>query len=256
MKNQHQHTVLFSMDEVVQATREKSIRESLKKRIAKSEPQEEALKGVKEFLEDHDFDFDQLETFLTNSEKEIERRKVEVQSERKPNKSYLVASVAAILIILGVTLSLFLLQSSPHEKRYAQYYKKAVGLPVIMSGSPSMKDSKDFNESMNLYKDQQYQRALEGFQSLHENNAHNDTLNYFIGVTYLELDDPQSAIYFLSKEFKTNNFQQKASFYLALAYLKTGAVEKCDSVLRAIVNHPEHPYSKQAKSLLSDISEL
>lgn len=256
MKNNGQHTVLFNMEEVLQATHDKSIREGLKKRIADSQPQEEILKGVKEFLEDHDYDFDQLADFLATSEKDIERRASEVRTESKSNRRFLRAGAATVLIILGITATLYMFQDSPHEVLYTQHYHKPVGLPVTMSASPSMNKSKVFNESMNLYKDQQYQRAIDGFISLYKKETNNDTLNYYIGVTYLELDEPESAITFLSKGFDTKEFQYHASFYLALAHLKTGAVDKCRTLLEAIVNNPKHPHLEQSKKLLSDFSKL
>lgn len=256
MHEEHQHTVLFSMEEVLQAAQDKSIRLDLARRIEQSNPREDALKGVKGFLEEHDYDFDQLSDFLSATKADIKKSSATSGHGKTFTKKHLAASIAGLLIIVGAALSFFIFEDTPNEKLYAEFHESALGLPVTMGAQSSMRDSKRFNESMNFYKDQQYRRALDGFQSVYQQEKSNDTLNYYIGVTHLELNDPKAAIVFLSKDFEATHYQQKASYYLALAHLKTGKSERCRSLLETIVKDPEHPYSKRAQQLLSALSKL
>ena len=135
-----------------------------------------------------------------------------------PRKSrwYWMAASITLLIALGG----FWLTNRPSEteRLFNQYFTPDPGLPTVMGEARNFQ----FLDAMVNYKSGQYKQAIEKWEVLLPQKPKNDTLNYFLGVTYLANNDTQKAVKFLEEtlEEKNSEFVDEANFYLGLAHLK------------------------------------
>ena len=107
----------------------------------------------------------------------------------------------------------------------------------------------EFYDAMVNYKQGDYKVAIKKWTALLENNAVNDTLNYFLGMAYLANKNEKVAIPLFKTVTKNRNsyFKNDAYYYLGLAYLKSGNVQlaKKNLTFSTLDN---------SKSLLSELS--
>ena len=89
-------------------------------------------------------------------------------------------------------------------------------------------------------------------QLIHKPN--NDTLHYYLGVCYYQMDDPQNAI----RSFRTvmrsreSIWGQKTEFRLGLSLLKAQKNEEARGIFEKISRQPHHPYREKAASILNE----
>lgn len=166
---------------------------------------------------------DQLDTFHTNLPKPGPLKKT-TRVLRLSNSQLAVAASITLLIGLGTW---WLLNNSPdHERLYEEYYRKPIGLPVIMGDNENF----DFLDAMVNYKMGEYDEAIQKWQTLQQIDVENDTLNYFLGAAFLELEEPQKAISFLQRAANKDHssFQNKAQLYLGFALLKLNRLNEAE----------------------------
>src|SRR5690606_36367030 len=101
-----------------------------------------------------------------------------------------IAATLAILVSVGIWA---LLQKSPGEKLYRQYFTPDPGLPTVMGNT----DNFTFNEAMVYYKQGDYGAAIAQWEGLLPQKRDNDTLNYFLGAAHLAHGNVPEAIPFL-----------------------------------------------------------
>ena len=103
-----------------------------------------------------------------------------------------------------------------------------------------MRNNYAFNKAMVAYKEGKYQEAIGSWEKLYQNNPDNDSLNYFLGAAHLANSEAHKAIPYLENVFPQaeSSFQQESLWYLGLAYLKSGEVEKAKEFLEKS-NRPE-----------------
>jgi len=142
------------------------------------------------------------------------------------NIKYL-AIAASLVLLMGLGYWLLFGQKSADEKLFAQYFKPDPGLITPMSTTSDY----EFYRGMVDYKQGNYDLAIERWSTLIEQKPNNDTLNYYLGVSYLAQDKNENAIKYLSKALESPNsiFVNESWYYLGLAYLKDGYSDKAIS---------------------------
>ena len=137
-------------------------------------------------------------------------------------------SIAAS-IALAFGLFYFMNQGSASDKIFAKHFKVDPGLPTTMSTSTNY----DFYDAMVNYKREEYTIAIEKWEGLLAEKPQNDTLNYFLGVSYLAKGNAEKASVLLSEATKNNAsiFIDDAYYYLALAEIKKGNNESAIELL-------------------------
>ena len=157
------------------------------------------------------------------------------------------ALAASIVIILGVGILLITGQKNQNEKLFAEYFKPDPGLITPMSSTSNY----EFYRGMVDYKQAKYSQAINRWLVLKKNKPNNDTLDFYLGVAYLALDDSGNAVTFLSKAARHSGskFINEAWYYLGLANLKEGNVEKS---IQSLANSK----IENSKILLRKIKEL
>jgi tetratricopeptide (TPR) repeat protein len=174
---------------------------------------------------------------------EAEGLKVELESihselydsnQEKKNPFLFFSIAASIAVLIGFSIWYFNLEDSPSEL-YAQYSYTDPGLPVPMSAT----DSYDFYDAMVDYKTEDYQEAINKWTILLEAEPQNDTLNYYIGASYFNMDAFDQADPYLDKILNStqSNFTYKAQYMLFLSELKRGNAEEVLN-FKPLINSP------------------
>ena len=207
-------------------------------------PQSEELKGIKDFLEANNYDHVKLKAFVAKSENNFDAI-LERSNKKSSNNTWL--KVAAVVIPL-IGLAGFLLLNKPDTDLYTNYYEKEVGLPVFMD----TEQDKGFNDAMNAYKDNSFKEALTGFDGLLNGQPDNDTLNYFIACTNMEIGDFEQAIEYFETVNESSAFKEKSEYRTALCLLKLEQLPKAKEVLTVITRTKNHRYHDNAVELLKE----
>jgi tetratricopeptide (TPR) repeat protein len=82
----------------------------------------------------------------------------------------------------------------------------------------------------------------------------NDTLHYYLGVCYYQMDDPVNAI----RNFRAvirqpqSVWEQKAQFRLGLSLLKAEKSAEAKVLFEKMSRQPHHPYREKAASILHE----
>lgn len=127
---------------------------------------------------------------------------------------------AAAAIIVVVILFFSGVFKNSDSRLYSKFYHPDSGLISSMGVS----DQYPFDVAMIDYKSGKYSVALEKLQQLRKSHPQNDTLNYFIGNSYLALGKTEEAIPYLNEvaDHPASVFAKDAEWYLGLAFLKLG----------------------------------
>lgn len=188
-----------------------------------------------------------VEMASLNEKLDIFHQELKPDSDKKSgfqNVKIFYWAAACGVIVFG--LYFFLQNSNSPEKLFAKHYSPDPGLPTTMSTV----DNYTFYDGMVDYKLKKYQEALEKWHPLLQQKPYNDTLNYFVGVTYLALGDTEKALPYIDASLQTNEsiFKDDAAFYKALILIKNNEAEAAKKLLK------ENP-SERAQTLLGDLKE-
>ncbi len=167
------------------------------------------------------------------------------------NISWLTAAAVLIIAMAVYFLLLTRQKSSPsyiYRKHFA-YYNHTI----------QPRDAGDsigsFYNGMQFYKAGSYQDALNSFLVAQE--KYEQISAFYIGLCYLNLDQYSDAAVHLEEAVALNgDHKQDAEWYLALAYLAEGKVNKTENIIKQITNQPKHYYYEQARNLLEDMADL
>ncbi|MCG2615368.1 hypothetical protein LZZ85_13795 [Terrimonas sp. NA20] len=151
------------------------------------------------------------------------------------------AAAVALLIVVGLFVSR---SKSSGEKLFAQYFESDPGLATTMGSSAEY----EFNLGMIQYRSGKFKEAVSVWRPLLKERPLNDTLNYFTGLAFLSMDQPDSAAHFLKQTLSLNNtaFQSDANWFLALSLLKQN--KTADAV--PFLQQTKHPRKEELLSAI------
>lgn len=169
------------------------------------------------------------------SEKEPNRLSVRL------NKNYTLRYAAAAMLLLIGAASLFFLQRSTSNNTtdlYAAYFQPDAGLPIEMGAADSSRYL--FYDGMITYKEGNYAAALAQWKKLTPGEVQTDTLQYYMGMAYLNNGDYDASISVLKSLGSKPDaaFYQQANWYLALVFLKKGDKPAAIATLNLISKYP------------------
>lgn len=162
-------------------------------------------------------------------------------------KFWAIAAGLALLLSLGFWI--FNNAPSP-DNLYTEHFTTDPGLPVSMGSTSTY----EFSDAMVDYKAGKYEKAISKWTELSVSDQRNDTLKYYIASSFLNSEKFSEAIPLLEEvsSMPVSKFQSKAQWYLMLAYLKTGQMEK----FKALDTENNKDYAKRIESLRKSVSEL
>lgn len=86
------------------------------------------------------------------------------------------------------------------------------------------------------YKEGNYAKAIEKWKSMGDSHTYTDTLSYYMGLANMGAGNMEQAVKYLDDVLKkeSNIYQQKATWYLALIYIKQDNKKAAVSLLKKI----------------------
>ncbi|MFK7812182.1 MAG: tetratricopeptide repeat protein [Maribacter sp.] len=217
-------------------------RDSFELSLKKSKDRQESFDEFKSLFET--IEEDGLRSKLEDFHNKVVQDKPVIKLKVSKTKfNFRIAAAATILLTLGLW---FFNRPSANERVFNKYYTQDPGLPTVMGTNDNYK----LYEAMVDYKQGNYAIAIGKWEELLETKPENDTLNYFLGVSKLAIDDEKQAITHLkiAKKTKESIFKNEIYLFLGLAYLK---LEKLDSGKEYL----ELSKDKKAKKILSELNK-
>ncbi len=162
-------------------------------------------------------------------------------------------SIAAFLIIivgLGSTYFFEHRLSSP-EELYSRFYSPYQTDVSIRSAGQSQNG---LTLAIQLYQKKDYNTAFEILGNLLNNNKNNPAIRFYYGITAMELNRYETAIYQMNELVNNNQqpFAIHAEWYLGLCYLKLNDETKARDYFKKIYENNGY-YSSRAHDILKKL---
>lgn len=200
---------------------------------------------------------------LTNFEeclKEVEntffnRRIVEEPAPvYKIKRNYVMRAASIAAILVASLLTFILIQDRltySHDKLFAMYYEK---LPVDFATRSNVLLNDEFTEAIKLYNQNKYKEAIVQFERVIKKDPTNNAAKLFLGICYTELKQYKNAANHFSNIIQQRDpiFEEHASWYLSLCYIKTDNPKQAKSILNNLVNNHSF-YTVKASELLKQL---
>lgn len=134
---------------------------------------------------------------------------------------------AAVVAVLLTAALWFKARPTTNERLFAEHFVADPGLPVTMSAT----NDHAFQDAMVAYKLGEYAEARAKWVPLQYQEPWNDTLRYYIAMSWLADGEAEAALTALEDlaHGPVSAFNAKAEWFLFLAYLKAGELEKAKS---------------------------
>jgi tetratricopeptide (TPR) repeat protein len=196
----------------------------------------------------------EIKDFITRSlQSDLKPNEIDKPTERKKGMSrtlfvrYLSLSAAAFLggfIILRTLLPTF-----NSESLFNSFYEPLDAISPTTRGVNS-DESDSFISAIENYKLGKYQEASAGFSELIKKSNSAVAPRFFMGITQMALGNYDQSIIILNEISGSSvEFKKEATWYLGLAYLKTGEKERASTCFEMLVKTPGF-YSERAKKIL------
>ena len=179
-------------------------------------------------------------------------------------KRYWYAIAASILIIIGLSYYAYqniLTKKSPPAlaQLFDEYYEVPEADLVISRGDNADETlSPVWNSAIQKYSEKRFEDAIDDFKVLLKSSKfpHASAANFYLGICYLTINLPDSAISHFTLVSPSSSLSQDAGWYLGLSYLKAGNTEKGAGAFEKIAALPKHYKKKQAKEILELLSRM
>jgi len=242
MKTLNHHITLQILLESLNDDFDSAERLRIFEQLKNTEVTDEALLGATDFLETNNWDYMLLKNALNKTEHRIDTLSTSNNKVIFSKKSYL--KYAALFIPIAMA-TYFSLKTSPSID---DYYVPDPGLPNLMSTT----SQKQWNDLMELYKSNQFEKAFTYSTELEKAKTKNDTAIYFNAVLAYELKkyDLASADFKIVEEDKNSIFIYDAEFRLGFSLLKSGNKTEAKKQFEKIASKAESPFTDEAKVIL------
>jgi hypothetical protein len=219
------------------------LRMEIRHRLSVTTPEDEAVLGARDFLEDNDYNFDALRMFI---EPELPSNK------NLPNRYYFfitrVAASVVLMLFLGYAGNSF--REALRHNSMGQIIFREPGIPVFAG----INGDRLFYEMMSSFRLEESRQGLRYIDTLLIKYPGNDTLTYYGGwFNYFQRDYNLAAERFLKVANDTGSvYQQKSDLMYAAAQCLDGRRDEALSMLRKIIEEPGHSYAQEARRMMSD----
>lgn len=179
--------------------------------------------------------WEERKNFITESLKTNdtgEESIVEKPAKRKFLSRY--ATLAAAAVIAAMLLIKTLATSSDPEKMFKSYYEPFTTMSPVTRGNSN--DSENpYNSGIEFYRAGNYTAAKDAFSKAAEINVNYGSPEFMLGITDLETGDYEDAIQKLSSAVNiSGQYSKEAKWYLGMAYLRTGNVQKARELFETL----------------------
>ncbi|MEM6802314.1 MAG: hypothetical protein AAF696_12975 [Bacteroidota bacterium] len=209
-------------------------KQSFEARLQQDKALAKQLAGIKELILGSQLNA--LQQKLDMFHEDIDSQSAKVISLGPPRWVY------ALVASLALLVAIFIWKQSPRlteDKLFSEYFQPDPGLVTAMSANQNY----EFNKAMVEYKSGAYEKALKSWMALLEQKPQNDSLNYYIAMAKLSLQEVKAALPYLEELVKNeaSGFHKDANWYLGLSYLKMARFERAKIFLKS----SQHPKSEE-----------
>lgn len=166
-----------------------------------------------------------------------------INLKEKSLKSFFSKSNSIQIIVLAAVLVFGYFILKPQKDLYTQFAEH---------GALNAENDAELLQTAQLFNEKKYSEAipkLENYLSTHPND---DDVQLALGVSYLETNQIKPALIRFSNVYgKQNDFKNKASWYMALAYLKSENIDQTKAFLGEIDS--SSIYFEKASKLLKTL---
>jgi tetratricopeptide (TPR) repeat protein len=260
--SKHKDNERFIKDNFIKAELERKIPEeirNIKFEIHKSDLNDLTAEWVKEW---HirkrqevlgDTKKEEIRNFIASSlgmeEKEPEQKLATAKAKSSGRSlpiRYISLSAAVIAVFFLIRT---LLPSSDPAKLFSSFYKPFNVISVVTRGG-NANGEYTYSAAVENYRTGNYQTAASGFSVVLQNDPTSMAPRFFLGITQLALGNYEQSIDLLNgiKDI-SGDYRKEASWYLGLAYLKTGEKEKAIKCFDQL-SHSSGYYTERSAEIL------
>ncbi|WP_111670154.1 tetratricopeptide repeat protein [Algoriphagus litoralis] len=190
---------------------------SFEKEMEQSKPLQEEVKLQSQLIA-------MLELQAFSEEKKGQKHRIGIDFSR-------IIGIAAVGVLgIAVVIWIFSRQTNSADSLFEAYFYPDPGLPVTMDAG----DTPEFEEGMVSYKEENYARAIQLWQSLEVGQVSSDTITYYLAMAQLNQGNLEGAATLLEQILSDpeSEFHQKAAWYLALIWIKNKELEQARKLLQ------------------------
>jgi len=220
---------------------------------------EQKLKTDPQFREDFEYNRDLLESMrihyksaLKNKLKQLDAPADDPYKKAGTRRFFQVTGIAAaIALLVGVGYALFF-TSSDTQALFEQYYSPYYN---VVDGSERSAGDVSGELAMRLYDQQRYEEALLVFKEAISRNPENHRLLFYKAMSHLSISQTDTAIANLQEVMNKpeERLHEPARWYLGLAYLQQGNVDKAKEIF-ATIESSNDSYSQRAGEILNALN--
>lgn len=216
-----------------------------------------------EFKNEFQFQKDLKKVIAAQQQEDLKSNLVDIEGRGTPNsrlmpipKKWMIAASVVILMSFGTWGAKNLFFPS-NESIYADHFEVSRNVihPVVRGESIHTIEYRAFV----AYEAGNYHKAINLFNSV--KNPEEAYVDFYKGVSYLALDKPYEAIDLLLPISKMNmlqgksaGFENKARWYLSLAYIHIGDDQSAKIELKELIKDPSSAYKKdEAHQILAHL---
>jgi len=161
------------------------------------------------------------------------------------------AVAAAVALLIAAVFWLYPLRTSP-EALFAQYYQPYPNVEATIERNDEMADA--YQQAFQWYEDGQYEEAAAAFEELLKADIQSEALNFYIGLTALELNQSDKALQYFESVIKhpDHKYYQQSLWYATLASLKNEDTESAKKYLQQLSDEKGF-YGNKATQLLEEL---
>ncbi|GJM35006.1 MAG: hypothetical protein DHS20C18_40070 [Saprospiraceae bacterium] len=207
--------------------------------------------AVEGYADDYQYAEAELASDITDLEQKL---KGSTEHEASYESSFSLNKMVGFILFLFLAASAYLyFQHTQQDRWFVDFFEPAPSSYLTLrSGSETMPDG--LKTAMSFYKNEQYINSLPHFdQYLAKQNGDFEAM-FYAGIANLGAENYSSAIDYLQRvSINDSDRYEAASWYLALAYLKTNQPKEAKGILKGLINAAQ--YANEAKALLAKLNK-
>jgi TolA-binding protein len=187
---------------------------------------------------------------LQKTDPDISGKDEAVTLKQRKSSIFLRYALPAAAAVIGALLIVrTLLPSQNTDTLYARNFEAPAAISPVIRGDNS-NVSASYLRAIEDYNNANYQAAAAGFSlAIQHDNTDNSSL-YYMGITQMELGNYDQAITILENVIsRQGEYLKEATWYLGLAYLKTGSTEEASVCFKTLAGSPGYYHDRAGKLL-------
>ncbi|QHT71435.1 tetratricopeptide repeat protein [Rhodocytophaga rosea] len=159
------------------------------------------------------------------------------------------SAMVCLFIIAGIALLMF--TKFDYTKGLVQHYSEYEDFSAVLPESAAEKFAQ---AGTALAYRTDHKEYLQPLYALIKDNPEKDSLHYYLGVAYFQLEDPVNAARSFRKVLRqpASKLIFKSEYWLGLSFWQGENIQEAKSIFEKISRQPRHPYREKAASILKE----